>query len=93
MVRLQFLAGQTAPTGSGVGVKTKVKIAKTAALVAKAEEAVKEAQAAHRLAFREACAALFTEYGLCLEADGSMGAHLTICELGGDAFSVNGLPQ
>jgi hypothetical protein len=57
------------------------KRAETARAIKDAMAAVEKAKAANRAAFRAACVALFNEYGLRLEADGDLSAHLTIREL------------
>jgi hypothetical protein len=55
--------------------------AETAQRIREAEKAVEAAKAANRAAFRQALVELFNGYGLRLEADGDLSAHLTISEL------------
>lgn len=57
------------------------KRAETARAIKEAKAAVEKAKAANRAAFRAACVDLFNEYGLRLEADGDLSAHLKISEL------------
>lgn len=66
---------------------------KTRAEIAAAKRAVKAAEAAHLLAFREAVARVFVAYGLVLEADGDQSAHLVIRELRGPYDIDHELPR
>lgn len=60
--------------------------------VEKARKDLAKAEAAHREAFRVACAKLFTEFKLALEADGDLSAHLKIVTFDGE-FAVSELPK
>lgn len=73
---------------------TKSRIAKSAKKIQSAERAVEKAKVAHRAAFRKACVALFNEYGLYLDAEGTEGARLSIEELPiGREYSIGDLPE
>lgn len=74
MVAVHAVAEQTAAEG-GDAVKTPK--AKTADKIRKAEQAVTDAKAEHRQAFREALVALFNEYGLCIESFGMEGTQIS----------------
>lgn len=58
-------------------------MSRSLARLAKAEQVVRDAKAAHEEAFLEACAALFNRYGLRLEAGGSEGSRLEVVEFNG----------
>lgn len=72
---------------------TKSKIAESAERLRQAEEAVQVAKSEHREAFRVALVALFNEYGFYLDANGSEGADLEICELHGTEYPIGDLPE
>lgn len=73
---------------------TKSKIAKTAEKLAKAERAVEEAKAMHRLAFRQALVELCNEYGFRLEASGTEGADIDLCEMRpGNLVCLEDIPE
>lgn len=73
--------------------KTKAGISTANERLRKAEREVVAAKAAHRKAFRKACAALFDEYGLYLDANGCEGASLELLELNGRAYRIGDLPE
>lgn len=64
--------------------------AKTAEKIRKAEEAVAQAKAEHRQAFKIALVALFNEYGLCLESFGMEGTQIS--DVRGE-FRIEDLPS
>jgi hypothetical protein len=74
-------------------VITKRKITDSYKAIEQAEQALRAAKEAHREAFRQALVALFNEYGLCLEANGTEGARLEIEELGAPLYHANRLPE
>lgn len=72
---------------------TKTRIAESAKKLREAEKAVERAKLAHRAAFRKACVALFNEYGLFIDANGTEGARLEINDLRGRTYPIGDLPE
>lgn len=79
-----------------MSAKTKAKgdSAKLRQAIKDAERVAADAKAAHRAAFRAACAALFNEWGFFLMADGDLSAHLRIEEMReGHKYPLEELPE
>jgi hypothetical protein len=72
---------------------TSAKIATATEQLRKAERQLEKAREGHRQAFRKALVALFNEYGLQVEANGSEGARLEISELRGTTYKIGDLPE
>ena len=70
-------------------METKININAARANVENAQRELELAKLAHREAFRQACAVLFTEYGLCLEGD--YHGDLQIVEVSGK-YQIDKLP-
>ncbi len=88
------LASGTAATGGAAVSTTKSKIAETLQAVERAEQAVKVAKEAHRLAFRQALVDLCNEYGFYLEACGTEGARIELIEVrAGGQVKLGDIPE
>ncbi len=75
-------------------MKTKADISESLKQLHVAQQALKDAEAAHRLAFRRAIVDLCNEYGFYLESCGTEGARIELLEVrAGGKVKLEDVPE
>lgn len=94
MGQVYDVAQRAAAASGGGAVKTKAKISESLERLHVAQQAVKDAENEHRLAFRRALVDLCNEYGFCLEACGTEGARIELLEVrAGSEVKLEDIPE